>query len=341
MSLIDNEPSPVTRGTHSIPKTNDMRKLLLFLLLFVLTQNCFSQESTIKKWMSAIVNIEVRRDIDHNLYIKLIDDYMAGKITRTELKDIINQISLNPRNNGSSIGTAIYMMYKGKHLLVTARHMIYDEKTKKVFDKILIIQDSSEQINQEGEAVIMNLNMPGRNMPTSYLLSSKEEDLAVIVLEETVRNKFFINALEKRNYKPISIEDIDEDCKLKKGQEIMSFGYPSEISNRTIKPLTTTQFHWESPLKSIPAFSIGHVAESADSTIFFYGNIFVTHGNSGGPIISKNKLVGIVHGAFNPNTEQPIVKELKNARVKQYIKANPTFIKSTILIKLLNQLNLK
>jgi len=300
-----------------------------------------TQESTIEKWMSAIINIEFRRDPNTDILIKIVNDFRSGKITQDQMVNLINQGYLDPRINGSGTGTAIYMMYKGMHLLVTARHMVFDEQTKKAFDKILIIQDSSEKVHREGEAVIMNLNMRGHTMPTSYLFSSKEDDLAVIVLEETVRSKYFIDVLEKRNYKPISIEDIDKECKLKKGQEIMSFGYPNEISTRTTKTLSISEAYWESPYKSIPAYSIGKVADFIDKANYFYGDIFVTHGNSGGPIVSKNKLVGIVHGAFDPNTEYPVFKELKNARVKLYIKSNPTFTKSTALIKLLNQLNIK
>ena len=73
----------------------------------------------------------------------------------------------------------------------------------------------------------------------------------------------------------------------------MALGFPIE-SLVAQKSIPKALYNWSSVNIAIPLVTKGVISNTGNHSKTFEGNIFVYHGNSGGPIISNNKLIGII-----------------------------------------------
>jgi hypothetical protein len=274
---------------------------------FCQKHNTITSDSIINKWCHAIINIEARN----------------GDI-------------------GSS-GTAIYLEYKKEKYLLSARH-VFENPSKPGFlsdvfllvenfterNKDTVMYDSHANFTFTGDEVTMLQFYAGGRNYTNFIFSQKDTDLALIHLK---KNDFiesgFIHTLDKRGYKPIFISDIDTICKIKSDQTIFAFGFPEEAD--VFRYPNSPALLWKSQSVSIPVVSIGKIQNDFNSS-FFTAEISVYHGYSGGPIVMKNKLIGIVHG---PN---PILVKMKTKSTPYYLSQNLLFIKSSLILPLLKKM---
>lgn len=275
--------------------------------------NSISHEDSHKEFMEAV---QLRKD---------------QKITEEEYVNLIKKssVSRDIRYNG----TGVFVKVKGKRYIVTARHVLWDELearrdydrevkwaeswpidqrqelldrakergSKKIFsivyrvpslDKLIKSSAETRNISMHRE-YMMNLGAGSYDLGV-YTFSSPELDLAVISLDNpNDPEKEFADALEEDGYRPISIDDIAHES-LIEGTDVMAVGYPSATAVLGQVNISEAQRSWASGQFSLPVFSFGKVSMENSNLYFFWTDISIYPGNSGGAVVSKNKLVGIV-----------------------------------------------
>lgn len=268
-------------------------------------------DSVISKWCKAIVNLDCRPS--KNL---LPENYTPAY----------------------KIGSAVFLEYENEYYLVSVRHVLEDkDEINAAFTKdpdpicykiFAVPRGDTVAKFPEGideNLVLLNLGdgMPGQR---PYIFSSGVDDIAVISLR---RQKLFVEALLAKGYEPVTVDDIDIDCAIVGDQKIAAFGFPGDMFETGKQGnITLGQFASRSPVASLPVITEGTIGDVREGRSSFTGNIFVTKGSSGGPIVSENKLVGIV------SRQVTVYKDY-------YKKRELHFIKSSLIMPLVEKLHLQ
>lgn len=150
---------------------------------------------------------------------------------------------------------------------------------------------------------LMNLGAGTSDM-LPYTFSGSEIDLAVISLRNDPFVARFTQQLFASGYSPISSADILDEPSAE-GADIYTIGYPDSISTLGEFELPLAMKFWASSFYSLPASSFGKVSMLHDELPYFWGDMSIFPGNSGGPVIENGNLVGIV-------VAQPPVKLTQN-----------------------------
>ena len=108
--------------------------------------------------------------------------------------------------------------------------------------------------------------------------------------------------MQRLGYEPIHLRDI-ADGPSAEGAEIFAVGYPGATAVRGERSLDPATAHWVSDAYSLPTFAFGRVSMSHEALNFFWGDISIYPGNSGGPVVEGDKLIGIVSGQAYIPTE--------------------------------------
>jgi V8-like Glu-specific endopeptidase len=251
-------------------------------------------QNNIQKWKRSVVHLECAADsIDFEDKIRLIDEYWLklhrGEITNEEFSKIVSKGTRDVRCQG----TAIFLKYNDRRYLITAKHVIHNRKSEDgIFNIIFRVPDLDSVLDRKSENLgfLMNLGA-GTTDYAPYTYSEPYLDLAIISLDE--QNSEFAENLERDNYVPIEIDDIC--CQpTDEGADIFSVGFPATTSVIGKQNIPEASKHWSSEFFSLPVTSFGKVSMLHDSLYYFWSDISIYPGNSGGPIIENNKLVGIV-----------------------------------------------
>jgi hypothetical protein len=281
-----------------------------------------------EKWKKAVVHLECATDSEQfqdqrkridNLFQKLRD----GDISKEDFLDQISGKTRDIRFHGS----AIFLKHNKRRYLITARHVLWDEYSAKVkyqeepFQTIgnagqlePVLQDyfthmindtifniifrvpSFDEILQDSfnrdQSFLMNLGA-GTSFTVPYSFSKPEIDLAVISLDQ--RDSRFADNLIRIGKEPITCDDIGEEPS-GESAEVFAVGYPSSTALLGYINQHADLAHWSSSYFSLPTFSFGRVSMIHDELPFFWADMSIYPGNSGGPIIEGDKLVGIVSG---------------------------------------------
>jgi len=310
---------------------------LSLLLTIVFNSPCQqiskSQKVSIDKWVHAIINIECLPSMGKQM-MEVGDLLSQNKITQQEYRRKVDSINLASIRFGGA-GTAIYLLHNKHHYLLTARHVLNDTSVRPdgIFPKIILIND----INHPGKTTVVDAagNMSTEIQPFLmlyewYEFSSTEDDIGIISLDNDNEGIEFRDTLDKRGYIPINSDDINQSCNIKRGQKMISIGYPQDFSLAQIKNLPLAAFLWQSLFVTRPIVTNGLIADELKNKNYFYGDIFVYHGNSGGPAIVDNKLVGIVHGA---------IVDTSSSGAFHYGLYHTQFIKSSLILPMLKQID--
>lgn len=315
--------------------------LVLLYLNFSLTVNAqkikISEDSMIKKWELATVNIEANSSLFMEPSISSVFQKNLDKSNASNIEK--NQAWIDfSRNKVGVSGTAIFLQYENIHFLITARHVFEDSH----------FPAPGFAYNQVFFPENLNIVKYNNFLPTAtYLLpidtilhagnlifSPKDTDIAILALD-SFKNQIGISnialILMNRGYQPIDISDIDTGYKSKKGDLTYAIGFPDLSMIGTKNSIDTFQI-FQSNNVTLPVVSTGNVLETTNTEPYLISDVFVYHGNSGGPIIHNNKLIGIVHGA---NLE---TREVKGTLLKSYYFLNGNqFIKSKYILPLLRK----
>ena len=280
--------------------------------------------SVLQKWKKAVIHLECATDSEH-FYdrIKKIEQLQkklqSGEIDHKRFGEEILGHSRDIRFQG----TALFVTHEGRRYLVTARHVVFDELSAKrevqeederslswpekmrpslrqsareralqrIFNIIFRVPSLDEIVStppQSEREFLMNLGAGG---PTAYTFSLPELDLAVISLDQ--RDSNFADQLTKLGYQPIESEVIDQKPPIE-GREVFTVGYPSSIALIGQLNQDPASAQWSSNYFSLPVFVFGKVSMVHDKLPFFWVDMSTYPGNSGGPVVQDEKLVGIV-----------------------------------------------
>jgi hypothetical protein len=311
----------------------------ILLFLFVTTASCQTKvrqpESSVKKWVLATVPLEGRYSND-GAYESLppVTDSISWA-NRARWLDSVHQI-----HDGEQ-GSAIFFKYDSSLFLVSARHVFIDRTSRggnRIFSNILLGQSFGSLGAHMHDSLMENGNVLVRKRDQPFLTTlSREEyilsdsaDVGVICLSKSMNGRLFAETLRGRGYEPIEISNVDTTAKA--GDKIMAIGFPIEsLYGRIALPRAIT--NWESDRVYVPIVTTGTV-HSFDKTLpYFYSDIFIYHGNSGGPIIKGNKLIGIVSQIDTTNNVLDPVKKI------YYNEMKFRCMKISLILPLLAKLN--
>lgn len=294
-----------------------------------------------EEWKKAVVHLECATDSEH-FYdrIKRIDQLREkldqGEISQEEFGQEIMGRSRDLRYHG----TALFISHNERRYLLTARHVLFDEVSAKreyeeelerakswpensrqhilqysneralnnIFSIIFRVPSLDEVLQKGAEAhreFLMNLGA-GASFTVPYTFSSPELDLALVSLDQ--RDSRFAEQLIELGYEPISSDLIDE-YPSSEGADIFTVGFPSATALIGQVSHHTASAHWASSHFSLPVFSFGKVSMLHGELPFYWCDMSIFPGNSGGPVIENGKLVGVVSAqATLPIDEVPNIK---------------------------------
>ena len=293
-----------------------MKKLLLLFALIIYTSILFAQKIkalNIDKWEKAIINIyAVSKEYTGKEAIQVYQT-LKPKIDSTKFVDSL-------KTKGFIIsGTAIYLKDGNNRYLITNRHLVIDEKgteekreksvsfevekTEKNYLDILWLQTNlplnAYLKNQKSFGSLSYMGV--KNIDEVANISDDSLDIAILSLQN-ISGKLFLSGLKDSIYEPISITDIDT-TDLFIGQDITAIGYPATSLITIAKGLG----YFENKVV-LPMVTFGRIAMYHTLVNNYYGDITVYPGNSGGPVISNNKMVGLV----NAQIMSPVSLELNS-----------------------------
>jgi hypothetical protein len=286
------------------------------------------RRSPMGKWKKAVIHLECATDSEH-FYdrIKRIEvlrnELEEGKITHAEFAEQISTKSRDIRYHG----TAIFLSHHSKRYLITARHVLWDKHSaereyqeeldraqrcpehmrpslielakERAIDKIFGIvfrvpslDEVLQGYSNRDRAFLMNLGA-GTSFTVPYTFSSPDLDIAVVSLDQ--RDSRFADELISKGYESITLSDIG-GAPSREGAEVYTVGYPSPTALLGQIGQHPAVAHWSSSYFSLPTFSFGRVSMLHDALPFFWVDMSIYPGHSGGPIIENDKLVGIVSG---------------------------------------------
>lgn len=280
------------------------------------------------KWKKAAVHLECATDSEH-FYdrLKRIEHLKKaldeGKITHEQFGEEIIGASRDIRYHG----TGVFLTHNKKRYLVTARHMLWDKDSSKreyqeeleraqqwpehmrpillesakeralqtIFGIIFRVPSLDEILQgtpKADQTFLMNLGA-GTSFTVPYTFSSPDLDLAIVSLDQ--RDSRFADELVSKGYEPISVNDIAEEP-TKEGVEVYTVGFPSAVALLGQVNQHPAVAHWSSSYYSLPTFSFGRVSMLHKALPFYWVDMSIYPGNSGGPVVEDDKLIGIVSG---------------------------------------------
>lgn len=303
-----------------------------------------------ERWKKAVVHLECSADnMSHSEYEKNLKDLEDQYRTKQINAELFEEkfLELRSRNMGYH-GTALFITHENRRYLLTARHVIWNEHGAKqfladqaehnqnletwqeisnnmIYGVIIRVPNLDEVLKgQNSEEFLMNLGA-GHPSATPYTFSDPSIDLALISLDQ--RDSRFADHLISRGFVPIPSTDI-ADAPDSEGQELLAIGFPSSTALVAQTNTHSTLECWSSRNVSLPISSFGRVAMLHHALPYFWADISIYPGNSGGPVIANNKLVGIVSSQAaveidnlpNIRTRIPFGNMIKTSYVHELIK---------------------
>ncbi len=278
----------------------------------------------LEKWKKAVIHLECATDSENpqssfERINQLSDDLRAGKLS---LEDFGREMLKGSRDVRSQ-GTALFISHNSKRYLLTARHVLHDtisaerrfqeevkvskswsdpayilksaEVTKQntiysIIFRVPSINEIKYYVGSKFPEFLMNL-AAGTQYTLPYSFSS-DVDLAIISLD---REMSFLEELLNLGYEPISSADISGEP-TEEGSKVFTVGFPAATSVILKISQDPALTNWSSSYRSIPVFAFGRVAMLHEELPFYWVDMSIYPGNSGGPVIEENKLVGIISG---------------------------------------------
>ena len=283
----------------------------------------------LNRWKRAVVHIEGAAD--RATLKESIEGWRersrrleAGEITFEQWRVEAEEMG---RRELRTRGTAIFLMHGGRHYLVTARHVVRDERLARgaadllapkgpvnamrqhdldrmmqtvsdnyIFGNIFLVSSFDEYLNGQISEFpdsgdnLMNLGA-GLSDHAPYTYSSPDIDLAVISLDN--RDSAVTRRLLERGYVPVP-SDLIGDEPSSEGAEVFTVGFLAAASEVDQLLLSPAMQRWRSDILSLPHSTYGRVSLLHPALPFFWADLTIYPGNSGGPVIEGDRLVGIV-----------------------------------------------
>lgn len=291
-------------------------KYIIYIVLLGMPVLTFCQSKRQRKnidlWKRAVVNVETESLIYSNYMVdSILSQPSISDLTKRQIDSLRKVLS---RQTTIRTGTAIYIKYQGRKYLVTAKHVLYDQilhqqKAYETYNKIADWTGDMDAIplrisirvplsyqktrNQFNSIAITYLNFVKSINPYIFQSDITGDGLCIISLQEKNFNNLD-TFLMGRGYVPVSFDDVDTTNNIGDGDEIMTVGFPENISVVARYAITGQEFQLPEIVSPFTCF--GRVAMNDPELHYFFVDLTIAPGNSGGPIIDHNKMVGIVSG---------------------------------------------
>ncbi|HGS6874727.1 TPA: serine protease [Klebsiella quasipneumoniae subsp. quasipneumoniae] len=262
-----------------------------------------------EQWKKSVIHLECATDSESITEREKRTEELFESLNDGDISDddFFQRLSLGTRDVRFH-GTAIFISHKEKRYLLTARHVLFDELSAardfengirnekdqcKIF-KIIFRVPSFDELLASGtsnsKTFLMNLGA-GVHSNHPYTFSSPDIDLAIISLDQ--KNSDFADELIKLGYSPIPSYLIHDEPS-SEGADVFTVGYPSSTALIFQLVQDSSLRCWSSSYQSLPIYSWGKVAMLNPNLSFYWCDMSIYPGNSGGPVIEDGKLVGIV-----------------------------------------------
>ena len=329
--------------------SNFTRISIFFLLVFCCEifiadyALCTQNQEMLKKWKNAVIHIEGALDwgdfeelMKKNKVFKeqikkgLIQKLNRGEISEEKYNRALQdsyELYLIFSKNLRARGSAVFMKYKEGMYLITARHVLEKDKTGKVYTLFFFPQRLDIMLSESKIPIprLMNIGV-GPEKQQAYSFHSKL-DLAIISLNTNISSfhgKRFADTLISLGRSPITIQDIKDEPS-SEGAEVLTVGFLSSTSELKDKKKPHPNISWDTDVVSLPTLSFGKIAILHPKLDYFWCDMSVYPGNSGGPVIENGKLIGIVSG-------QPKIRDTGRIPFACVIKAK--YIKDLLKIQI-------
>jgi hypothetical protein len=289
----------------------------------------------VKIWKNAVVHLEGVADAAVYSKRRQAFENQAERIRRDE----------PPEPPGESApteirkqGTGLFIVSEGRRYLLTARHVVTDEAAARaavrlyeksteaaarnwVFPYVYRVPTLDEAHQGRADSIdLVNVGSSAGSRSGHITYSDPDIDLAVFSLDHRPKSpqRDFADELEAIGHRPIDA-GIVVDGPTQESAEIFAVGYPDEIA---------TYWQGDSPRgtrrgsgwASAPVFSFGHVAMVHARLAYFWADISIYPGNSGGPVVEGGWLVGIVSAqALVEDVRVPFARVIPGAEVKKLL----------------------
>jgi hypothetical protein len=298
----------------------------------------------LKRWKRAVVHIEsatnsVPPSVEFQAFVEASRALKAGEIDQNAF--VAEQIS-RPRRDLRFHGTGLFVAHGDRDFLVTARHVVHDEhaaedaRREAAADRasysrrtghqlpepnedlpgLLIRQflcrvPSLDEVTREGPGRIReSLMAMGEGWGDGYFTFSEPElDLAVISLARPYQGGEFADGLRRAGYLPVDVADFADEP-TSEGAAVFTIGYPSAMALVDELRLDEAQKLWGSSFVSLPSTAFGRVSMLHPSLGYFWADLPIYPGNSGGPVVEGDRLVGLV--SSQPVVPDPVIYEGKD-----------------------------
>ena len=174
-----------------------------------------------------------------------------------------------------------------------------------IFNIVFRVPSLDEVLNgtTQVDKFLMNLGAGPTSM-APYTFSDSGLDLAIVSLDQ--RDSAFAEELLSKSFQPVSLADL-EDGSTAEGSDIYTVGYPAATGLIGQMNLPAAAGHWASSYVSQPVYAYGKVSMLHDALPFFWADMSIYPGNSGGPVVENDKLVGVV--SAQPTIEVADIKD--------------------------------
>lgn len=215
----------------------------------------------------------------------VFDKISADRYKDKRLKEI-------QENYDSSLDTVSAEIFKQREL-----ESLCNSDLENTIFNIIFRVSSLDELQKTGNNIVrshlMNLGAGGYRRG-AYTFSEPDIDVAVISLNDGFTRRFADEML-LIGYVPITLDDINEEPSAE-GAEVFTAGFPGGLATWLNQNQDVAENFWNSGYFSLPNFTFGRISMLHESLSFFWTDMSIYPGNSGGPIIENNKLVGIVSG---------------------------------------------
>jgi S1-C subfamily serine protease len=280
------------------------------------TVNTFAQAPT-DQWKKAIVKIESIQQRYNFAQVDVLLHQQVDTIKRLSQHDMYSRqddlINLKDTIRGTGLliadGTKIY--------LITAKHLV--KATEKLGTGLETVNDLitiKSNINGKKSNDVSLMNLANNDVHIRpFVFSDDQNDLGIISFQKS-NYKAIVAYMKQMGCVPVPVQAIDNLVAVNPGEDVLTVGFPALPGKEANSQVVTTG-------KIIAANKAG-----ADITL----DLKVYPGNSGGPIIKGNKLIGIL-------SYQSGIKNNVDAGMHPYEKASATTaIKASYLLPLLKKL---
>ena len=275
---------------------------------------------SLQRWKHSVVNIELRQNRD--------DYRISGTAIFVSYKKKYFLITVAHLLNDKT--KLMYFLSTKQLFRIPLLYELNDEIKRRIitknlyFDdkKVLRLQVTRDNVpfGHDGEeiAASKSIQLTESDSIDSAVTVHQNIDLAIISLRPRLcefATRIFMSQptfgeeLLMLGYQPIAFEEIAKEP-IQEGEDIFTVGFPEDISQIKKQKIITEKYEeYFSDDIVLPSFTFGKVSMASSDLDYFWGDLRIYWGNSGCPVISNNKLIGVVtrHAVLDKNDRQEIL----------------------------------